>query len=100
MSLKCTLIFAQTDPLESYLTPDGVLDNVFDNEGNEYLLQDLYVSSDRINPANLTVAKTVQINCISTSYFNLFFQDGSGMEPVAGNALQTSTNAKKTRSIM
>ena len=57
-------------PLENLITPDGILDKVFDQSGNEYILSDLLVSKSGVT----------LMNCSSTSYFNLYFEVGSGME--------------------
>lgn len=62
--------YSQSKPEEIYVTPNGVLDKVFDQTGKEYALSDLLV-----NRSGVTL-----INCSSTSYFNLYFEVGSGME--------------------
>jgi hypothetical protein len=58
------------------LTPNGILENVFDNYGTKYKLEDLLV-----NPLNKP-STNVPVNPCSTNYFNLFFDVGSGMEDV------------------
>ena len=62
--------YSQSKPEEINVTPNGVLDKVFDQTGKEYALSDLLV-----NRSGVTL-----INCSSTSYFNLYFEVGSGME--------------------
>ena len=52
--------YSQSKPEEIYVTPNGVLDKVFDQAGKEYALSDLLV-----NRSGVTL-----INCSSTSYFN------------------------------
>jgi hypothetical protein len=58
------------------VTPNGVLDNVFDKEGNRYSLSDLMVSDQ--NSGNLN--RSTLITCSTTSYFNLYFEPGCGMD--------------------
>lgn len=65
---------AQT-PYNQYLTPNGVLENVFDQNGNRYQLRDLIVS----NQIDLASNKSVLVSCSSTSIFNLYFEPGCGM---------------------
>ncbi len=61
------------------MSPNGVLDNVFDNYGNKYNLLDVL-----INP-NKTSSSTTLSNCSANSYFNLYFETGCGME-IVGDA--------------
>jgi len=62
-------------PSDFKCTPNGILDNVYDRYGNKYELKDLLVNTDR-----LSVNGSTLISCSSTSYFNLYFETGSGME--------------------
>ncbi|MBC7642425.1 MAG: hypothetical protein H7174_08840, partial [Flavobacterium sp.] len=55
------------------LTPKGILENVLDNRGTKFKLKDLLIKS----PSGIL---TNSLNCSSTSYFNLYFEAGSGME--------------------
>jgi hypothetical protein len=58
------------------LTPNGILENVFDSYGTKYKLEDLLITPlDKPSP-------NVPVNPCATSYFNLFFEVGSGMEDV------------------
>jgi len=68
--LGSTVYSQKSNPNENNITPSGVLDKVFDQSGKEYALSDLLVER----------SGTTLINCSSTSYFNLYFEVGSGME--------------------
>ncbi len=58
------------------LTPNGIMDNVFDQYGNYYSLSDILINNENHTINN----KSSLINCTSTSYFNLYFEPGCGME--------------------
>ena len=62
-------------PIDLNLTPDGVLDKVVDSRGREYKLNELWINApiNSNNPSQL-------ISCSTTSYFNLYFESGSGFE--------------------
>lgn len=55
------------------LSPDGALETIFDQYGKKYKLEDIFINALPSNTATL-------INCSSTSYFNLYFETGCGME--------------------
>ena len=55
------------------LSPDGVLETIFDQYGKKYKLEDIFINALPSNTATL-------ISCSSTSYFNLYFEAGCGME--------------------
>jgi Domain of unknown function (DUF5122) beta-propeller/Secretion system C-terminal sorting domain len=85
-----SLFFGQIDPEESILTPDGLFDIVYDQNENTYRLKDLLI--EKYTNPNATLRATL-LNCTTTSYFNLYFEDGSGMETVVDpiqNAINTS----------
>ena len=83
--------FAQADPSLPTFTPDGLFDKVFDQNGNQYNIADLIITNQNRSPNNILL-RTVPINCNSNSIFSLFFEDGSGMEPVA-DPIQNGINA-------
>lgn len=58
------------------LSPEGKLDKVCDNRGNQLKLKDILID----NPNNPTNSKTITVTCSTTSYFNLYFETGCGME--------------------
>lgn len=57
------------------ITPNGVLENVFDRYGKKYFLKDLLINLDKSNKNS-----SLLLSCSSTSYFNLYFEPGCGME--------------------
>lgn len=58
---------------ESNLSPNGLLENLFDRFGNHYKLSDISIKSNGI--ANSTL-----IECNSNSFFRLYFESSSGMQ--------------------
>jgi len=62
----CT-VFAQNPP--GKMSPDGIFDEVFDRFGNQYSLKDIQVSTLKS-----------QTLCVSSGYFNVYFEIGSGFE--------------------
>ena len=84
--------FAQADPSLPTFTPDGLFDKVFDQNGNQYNITDLIIANQIRSPNNVLL-RTVPVNCSSNSIFSLFFEDGSGMEPVANDPIQNGINA-------
>jgi len=59
------------------VSPDGILDAVFDQYGNKYSLDDIKVGNTKANSQG--VMKTSSLLCTS-GYFNLYFEVGCGME--------------------
>ena len=57
------------------LTPNGVLDHVFDNSGNQYSFQNIL-----INTQNSASNKVTLVGCSGNSIFNLYFEPGCGMD--------------------
>lgn len=77
------------NPIQVNFSPNGVLDNVLDQYGNHFRLQDIL-----IDETNTLANKTELINCTSTSNFNLYFEDGSGMEIVT-DPIQNAINSQR-----
>lgn len=69
--LFCAPLFAQDLPI----TPGGSLEKVYDTYGNPYTLEDIMVDRP-VKPGG----PPVMIACSTNSYFNFFFEQGSGME--------------------
>ncbi len=67
-------------------SPDGLLDNVFDQFGNHYKLNELKVGASTSDSLG-TNQKTSTLLCPS-GYFNLYFETGSGME--GNTAIETA----------
>lgn len=68
--------YSQEEPFEVKLSPFGVLETVYDKEGQKYSLRDIMIGNIERN----ILLRTDLVTCSSTSYFNLFFEEGSGME--------------------
>ncbi len=73
-----TAIAQKTAKPDFNITPDGVLENVFDQNGTQYSLLDLLINSQ----VNTNTVSNL-ITCSSTSYFNLYFEPGCGMEDIS-----------------
>ncbi len=56
-------------------SPGGVMDTVFDNYGNKFLLKDIVIDKDP-NSVN----KAVSFNDCNSGYFKLYYEIGSGFE--------------------
>ena len=61
---------------EINLSPEGKLETIYDNQGNQFKLKDILINA----PKNSGVLNTTSLNCSTTSYFNLYFEPGCGME--------------------
>lgn len=61
---------------EINLSPEGKLETIYDNQGNQFKLKDILINV----PKNSGVLNTTNLNCSTTSYFNLYFEPGCGME--------------------
>lgn len=61
------------------ISPDGIFEHIFDDYGNDYNLKDIVIEP----------VKTALVPCSSTSYFNLYFENGSGFEDL-GNPVHTA----------
>ena len=76
-----SIAVAQTTPVgvENNLSPGGVLDNVFDQFGNNYKLADI-VTGQTVRDTNGNILRSTSPTAVSAGYFNLYFETGSGME--------------------
>jgi uncharacterized delta-60 repeat protein len=81
--IRFLLLFILTGFVKSYsqqyeinLSPEGKLETIYDNRGNQLKLKDILINA----PKELGYLKTASITCSSTSYFNLYFEPGCGME--------------------
>ncbi|MGC4040222.1 MAG: hypothetical protein QM710_05390 [Flavobacterium sp.] len=83
LAMSSNFVFSQKD-----LTSPVIIDRVFDQNGTEYKLSDITVKKS----ANSAAARTVSVNCSSTSIFNLYFETGSGMEDTS-NATHNARRA-------
>jgi hypothetical protein len=68
---------------DNYLTPNGVLDNIFDRFGNHFLLNDITLGTKEIEGRKGIYKVTNALLCTS-GIFELYFESGSGME-INGN---------------
>lgn len=69
--LFCAPLFGQDLPI----TPGGSLEKIYDTYGNPYSFEDIMVDRP-VKPGG----PPVMIACSTNSYFNFFFEQGSGME--------------------
>lgn len=83
-------MFAQTEPDEDpyYLSPNGLMDNIFDQYGNKYKLSDIKIEYER------TIDNVLSRNemLCSSGMFELYFETGSGMEDTS-NATHNARRA-------
>lgn len=77
------LFFILTSFFKSYsqeyevnLSPEGKLETIYDNQGNQFKLKDILINA----PKNSGVLTATSLTCSTTSYFNLYFEPGCGME--------------------
>ncbi|WP_177734728.1 T9SS type A sorting domain-containing protein [Flavobacterium inviolabile] len=61
--------------LKGYSQQKPSLGKIYDRYGKQYTLNDI-----TINTPDRSLNRSPQLTCSSTSYFNLFFETGSGME--------------------
>ncbi len=69
-------IKSYSQKVEINLSPEGKLETIYDNQGNQLKLKDILINA----PKNSGVLTTTNLNCSTTSYFNLYFEPGCGME--------------------
>jgi hypothetical protein len=74
--LFSSFIFGQNSGFDGKLSPNGLLENVFDRFGNSYLLSDLKINQTGANASTL-------IECNSSSYFKFYYEVGSGLEYIS-----------------
>lgn len=72
--LFCKTFGQITNPIN--LSPNGLFDNVYDQQGNQYNLTDLLIAKQNTT----TLQRSVLVTCSNTSYFNLYFEPGCGMD--------------------
>ncbi len=75
---------------QTILSPNGILDDVFDHYGRKYKLSDLIIAKETKDGKG-TTAKTTLITC-NSGYFNLYFETGCGME-IVGNPTHDARRA-------
>ena len=73
---------------EINLSPEGKLETVYDNRGNLLKLKDILIDA----PKDFGYLKTTTVTCSTTSYFNLYFEPGCGMEDTS-NPTQNARRA-------
>ena len=74
------------------LSPDGVLETIFDQYGKKYKLEDIFINALPSNTATL-------ISCSSTSYFNLYLFIASKEIKNIGKAFMTGTSGHQRISL-
>ena len=93
------LFFILTNLFKSYsqdydvnLSPEGKLEIIYDNQGNQFKLEDILINAPIKKKApvrneltefeniSITNTSTTNLTCSGTSYFNLYFEPGCGME--------------------
>ncbi len=62
---------------QNKVSPNGLLDNIFDQYGNKYSLGDLFVGASNRNGSGVNQPSSL---LCQPGYFNLYFEVGSGME--------------------
>ena len=77
--LFTSLTFAQKTASEISYTPNGIFDQVFDNEGRVYALSDIQISKPHLNKGENVTVKSTPFNA---GIFEIYFESGSGMETV------------------
>jgi uncharacterized delta-60 repeat protein len=76
----------EQEPPTFNFSPEGKLETIYDRFGNKLQLKDIFIN----NPQE-TQQRAITITCSSTSYFNLYFDVGSGME----NTSDPAHNARR-----
>ncbi len=75
-------LYAQKEPVlpngvKHSLSPNGLFEKVFDHYGNSYNLSDIMISKGARGGSNLKTTNPTPLSC---GYYNLYFEEGSGME--------------------
>lgn len=84
------LSFGQDNPNpESYYSPEGIFDKVFDKEGTVYKLSDIAAGKSYVLKSGATVTNTL---LCTSGIFELYFETGCGMDNTA-NALENQRRA-------
>lgn len=76
--LICNVNYSQVNPTsETYYTPSGIFDNVFDKDGNIYKLSDITAGKNYVSKSGATTSNTL---LCTSGIFELYFETGCGME--------------------
>lgn len=75
INISFSIYSQQLNPVKSSLSPAGSFDNIFDNMGNRYSLNDIVVSNQSTTNSN----NSVVLSCGTSSIFELYFEPGCGM---------------------
>lgn len=79
MLLISLTAFSQTaNPTDPSLSPDGVLDNVFDQYGTSYKLSDI-LTGNGVRDPNGAVLKATNPTPLHCGYFDLYLEEGCGL---------------------
>jgi hypothetical protein len=78
LSLICNVNYSQVSPSpETYYTPSGIFDNVFDKDGNIYKLSEITAGKNYVSKSGATTSNTL---LCTSGIFELYFETGCGME--------------------
>ncbi|EJL72130.1 T9SS type A sorting domain-containing protein [Chryseobacterium populi] len=87
--ISCFGFAQKKEASEIHYTPNGIFDQVFDNQGRVFKLSEI----EAISPHSTKSGKKVlNIQSFSSGIFELYFENGSGME-VVGNAVHDQRRA-------
>ena len=76
--LICNVNYSQVNPTsETYYTPSGIFDNVFDKDGTIYKLSDITAGKNYVSKSGATTSNTL---LCTSGIFELYFETGCGME--------------------
>lgn len=64
---------------EDFYTPNGLFDQVFDDEGSIYHLSEIQITPPKSDKGENIIVKSIPFNA---GIFDLYFENGSGMETV------------------
>lgn len=79
MLLISLTAFSQTaNPTDPSLSPDGLLDNVFDQYGTSYKLSDI-LTGNGVRDPNGAVLKATNPTPLHCGYFDLYLEEGCGL---------------------
>lgn len=73
---------------ETYLTPDGLMEDIYDNLGNKLTLYDIKIVPQTVLKSGEIITNTL---LCSPGMFDLYFETGSGME----NTADATQNARR-----
>lgn len=76
--LICNVNYSQVSPTsETFYTPSGIFDNVFDKDGNIYKLSDITAGKNYVSKNGATTSNTL---LCTSGIFELYFETACGME--------------------